>query len=84
MFLSDEGPTLETLDFTIRISSTPTFLYFDLFWHSIGVLFSLAVKSKVITSSHILYLVKGIFVSRELIIVSWNVIYITAVSRDCP
>ena len=28
-FLSDEGPTLETLDFTIRIDSTPTFLYFD-------------------------------------------------------
>ena len=28
MFLSDEGPTLETLDYTIR--STPTFLYFDL------------------------------------------------------
>ena len=27
MFLSDEGPTLETLDFTIRIGSTPTFLY---------------------------------------------------------
>ena len=26
--LCDEGPTLETLDFTIRISSTPTFLYF--------------------------------------------------------
>ena len=30
MFLSDEGPTLETLDFTIRIGSTATFLYFDL------------------------------------------------------
>ena len=28
-FFSDEGPTLETLDFTIRIGSTPTFLYFD-------------------------------------------------------
>ena len=27
-FLSDEGPTLETLDFAIRIGSTPTFLYF--------------------------------------------------------
>ena len=31
MFISDEGPTLETLDFTIRIGSTPTFLYFDLY-----------------------------------------------------
>ena len=29
MFLSDEGPMLETLHYTIRIGSTPTFLYFD-------------------------------------------------------
>ena len=29
MFLSDEWPMLETLDYTIRICSTPTFLYFD-------------------------------------------------------
>ena len=29
-FLSDEGPVLETLDYTIHIGSTPTFLYFDL------------------------------------------------------
>ena len=28
-FLSDEGPMLETLDYTIRIGSTPTFLYFE-------------------------------------------------------
>ena len=35
MFLSDEGPTLETLDFTIRIGSIPTFSYFDLF-HQTG------------------------------------------------
>ena len=34
MFLSDEGPTLKTLDFTIRIGSTPTFLYFDLYLYS--------------------------------------------------
>ena len=34
MFLSDEGPTLETLDYTIRIRSTPTFLYFDLYLYS--------------------------------------------------
>ena len=32
LFLSDEGPMFETLDYTIRIGSTPTFLYFDLFW----------------------------------------------------
>ena len=29
-FLSDEGPTLETLDSTIRIGSTPIFPYIDL------------------------------------------------------
>ena len=28
LFLSDEGPMLETLDYTIRIGSTPTFLCF--------------------------------------------------------
>ena len=31
MLLSDEGPTLETLDFTFYIGSTTTFLYFDLY-----------------------------------------------------
>ena len=31
MFLSDEGPKLETFHFTIHIGSTPTFLYFDLY-----------------------------------------------------
>ena len=30
----DEGPMLETLDYTIRIESTPTFLYFDLYLYS--------------------------------------------------
>ena len=34
LFLSDEGPTLGTLDFTIHISSTLTFLYFDLYLYS--------------------------------------------------
>ena len=34
VFLSDEGPMLETLDHTIRIGSTPTFLYFDLYLYS--------------------------------------------------
>ena len=33
-FLSDEGSTLETLDCTIRIGSTPSFLYFDLYLYS--------------------------------------------------
>ena len=34
LFLSDEGPMLETLDFTICIGSTPTFSYFDLYLYS--------------------------------------------------
>ena len=34
LFLSDEGPTLKTLDFIIRIGSTPTFLYFDLYLYT--------------------------------------------------
>ena len=34
LFLSDEGPTPETLDFTIRIGSTPTFLYFGCVYDS--------------------------------------------------
>ena len=34
LFLSDEGPMLETLDYIIRIGSTPTFLYFDLYLYS--------------------------------------------------
>ena len=46
-FLSDEGPTLETLDFTIRIGSTPTFLYLD-FYSSLGY------ANTVVTSQHIL------------------------------
>ena len=32
--LSDEGPMLETLDYTIRFGSTPTFLYFDFYLYS--------------------------------------------------
>ena len=34
MFLSNEGPTREMLDFTIRIGRTPTFSYFDLYLYS--------------------------------------------------
>ena len=30
LFLSDEGPTLETWDFTIRTGSTPTFFYISI------------------------------------------------------
>ena len=31
---SDERPMLETIDFTIRIGSTPTFSHFDLYLYS--------------------------------------------------
>ena len=31
---SDEGPTLETLEFTIRIGSIPTFSHFDLYLYA--------------------------------------------------
>ena len=31
MFFFDEGPTLETINFTFHIDSTPTFLYSDLY-----------------------------------------------------
>ena len=34
MFLSDEGPMVETLDYTIRIGSTSTFLDLDLYLYS--------------------------------------------------
>ena len=34
LFLFDEGPMLEMLDYTIHIGSTPTFLYFDLYLYS--------------------------------------------------
>ena len=34
LFLSDEGPMLETLDYAIRIGSTPSFLYFDVYLYS--------------------------------------------------
>ena len=35
LFLSDEGPMFETLDYTIRIGSTPTFLYLDIYHETI-------------------------------------------------
>ena len=34
MFPSDEGPTVKTLDFAFYIGSTPTFLYFDLYFNT--------------------------------------------------
>ena len=43
LFLSDEGPMLETLDYTIRIGSIPTFLYFDLYAIYMYIAIALAV-----------------------------------------
>ena len=34
MFRSDDDPTLETLDFTVRIGSTPTSSYFCLYLYA--------------------------------------------------
>ena len=52
LFLSDEGPMLETLDYTIRIGSIPTFLYFDLYLYSAYaahfVYYSLVMTDRVI------------------------------------
>ena len=39
LFLSDEGPMLETLDYTIHIGSTPTVLYLELYLYSAYVLY---------------------------------------------
>ena len=74
MFLSDEGPTLKTLDFTFYIGSTPTFLYFDLYLNTAYaahyvLCFSLTkgVRSKRYTSLSIsavhqsLYLIRFVF-----------------------
>ena len=66
MFLSDEGPTLETLHFTICIGSTPFFyisicicrdneahcVYFTFGSENYGV-FSLCMIKKPIRSSHV-------------------------------
>ena len=51
MFLSDKGPTLETLDFTIHISSTPTFLYFDLVYDVFMINTSLGKASLILKDS---------------------------------
>ena len=50
LLLSDEGQMLEILDHTIRIGSTPTFLYFDLYLYSAyaahHVYFNLSISLK--------------------------------------
>ena len=45
IFLSDEGPMLETLDYTIRIGSIPTFLYFDLYLYIYIYIYISGVRS---------------------------------------
>ena len=44
LFLSEEEPMLEMLDFTVHIGSTPTFLYFDSYLNTAYVYFSLHVS----------------------------------------
>ena len=44
MFVSDEDPTLETLDFTIRIGSTSTFFYCENLIVKINLEFFLKIK----------------------------------------
>ena len=56
-FLCDEGPMLETLDYTTRIGSTPTFLYFDLYLYSACTahyvyLYNLCLSSDALDSTH--------------------------------
>ena len=54
LFLSDEGPMLETLYYTIRIGSTLTILYFD--------------KYRLVTSTKVIKLVihRGAVVNNQL------------------
>ena len=56
IFLSGEGPMLETLDYTIRIGSTPTILYFDLYNYTVHskttTLLSKTKPKQVILHSH--------------------------------
>ena len=40
--LIDERPMLETLDYTIRIGSTPTILYFNLYNYYICIILTLS------------------------------------------
>ena len=44
IFCLNEGPTLETLDFTIRIGSTPNFLYFDLYISTLPIRSTLELR----------------------------------------
>ena len=56
MFLSDEGRTLETLDFTIRICSTPTFLYFNLYLNTAYAAFISVICFTISTIYHRFYI----------------------------
>ena len=60
LFLSDEGPMLEALDYTIRIGSTPTFLYFDLYLYSAY-------------AAHYVYFTFSLLFSTRHTMVPWNI-----------
>ena len=49
---------LETLDYTIRIGSTPTFLYFDLYLYS------------AYCTQHTTFISKGIYTGEDVITIS--------------
>ena len=49
---SNEGPTLETLNFTIHIGSTPTFLYLDLYLNTAYAAHSLISKIGLDRATH--------------------------------
>ena len=60
-----EGPTLETLDFTIHIGSAPTLLYFDLYLNTAY-------------AAHYVYLINKIWLlyrkPKNAITLLWNII----------
>ena len=58
---SNEGPTLETLDFAFYIGSTPTFLYFNLYLNT-------AYAAHYVYSRHVTALYSGNDEKQEAII----------------
>ena len=72
VFLSDEGPVLETLDYTICIGSTPTFLSFYIFicistlpmQHTTFILLPITVLGKKKIAKYSVFLVPSVGISR--------------------
>ena len=68
LFLSDEGSMLEMLDYTIRIGSTPTILYFDMYLYSAY-------------AAHFVYFTFGSFTAATLCLISRS--FVTACICYC-